>query len=155
MKLWSRGLGRTEIDMDFRYYQVVKDPESGLMTIVGCMQSPVTWEFTLKLEPDDIAGIIKLALNVPLLTFVAKNIYRYPIYLMNRDKYRLEDEEHLAQRVFAVYEKMREGGKGRKKRAKKSETKSEAKGETKRTPKRGSKRKTANVEVQEIAASGA
>jgi len=115
MKLWSRGLGRTEINMDFRYYKVVKDPKTGNPIVIGCMQSPVTWEFTLKLEPDDMAGIVKLVLNVPLLKFALKNAYRYPIYLMNRDNYRLEDEEHLQERVFAVYEKMREGGKARKK----------------------------------------
>ena len=48
MKLWSRGLGKTEINMDLRYYKLVKDEETGGVTIIGNMQSPVTWEFTIK-----------------------------------------------------------------------------------------------------------
>jgi len=138
MKLWSRGLGRTEIDMDLRYYEIVKDPQTGYITVIGTMQSPVTWEFTIKLEPDDIAGVIKLALKLPVLSFAIKNLYRYPMYLMNRKNFVLEEGEKLEEKVMATYEKMM------------SKTK------TKDKKKRGSKRKTAaSIEVQELATSEA
>jgi hypothetical protein len=147
MKLWSRGLGRTEIDMDFRYYKVVTDPKTGYPTIIGCMQSPVTWEFTLKMEPDDIAGVVKLILNLDLLKFAFRNLHRYPIYLMNKDQFKFEDEEHLEERVFAVYDKMRGGGKTRgKKRG----------GAKERAAKRkAAKSKESGVEVKELATSEA
>jgi hypothetical protein len=116
MKLWSRGLGKTEIDMDLRYYKIVEDAETGGLTMIGNMQSPVTWEFTIKLEPDDIAGVIKLALNVPLLKFAAKNLYRYPLYLKNRKDFVLEDDENMEERVMSVYRKMTTPNPDRKKR---------------------------------------
>ncbi len=106
MKLWSRGLGRTEVGMDFRYYKITKDSQTGHPIIVGNMQEPVTWEFTLKLEPDDIAGIVKMLFSVSLLWFVIKNLFRYPIYLLNRKKYVVEGEESLEKRVLGTYEKM-------------------------------------------------
>ncbi|MCP4199820.1 MAG: hypothetical protein GY762_21965 [Proteobacteria bacterium] len=148
MKLWSRGLGKTEIDMDLRYYKIVEDAETGGLTMIGNMQSPVTWEFTIKLEPDDIAGVIKLALNVPLLKFAAKNLYRYPLYLKNRKDFVLEDDEHLEERVMAVYKKMTTPNPDRKKRGgkKRNATKSSEKAPTTDRPK---------VVAQPMASSGA
>ncbi len=118
MKLWSRGLGKTEINMDLRYYKLVKDAETGGVTIIGNMQSPVTWEFTIKLEPEDIAGIVGLALNPPLWSFVAKNLMQVPLYLKNRSEFVLEDAETLEARIMDVYKKMTSPNPDRKKRGK-------------------------------------
>jgi hypothetical protein len=68
MKLWSRGLGKQEIFLDFRYCQAVKDPNEGNMLIIGNMQSPVTWEFKITFQPEDIGGIVKLCF-LPFLAF--------------------------------------------------------------------------------------
>ena len=119
MKLWSRGLGKTEINMDLRYYKIVRDEETGGVTVIGNMQSPVTWEFTIKLEPEDIAGVFQLAMNPPLWGFVAKNLMQIPAYLKNRDAYELEDADNLEQRVMEVYKKMTTPSPDRKKRGKK------------------------------------
>jgi len=51
MKLWSRGLGKTEVLMDFRHYKTVKDPESENVFIIGSMQDPVNWEFKITFTP--------------------------------------------------------------------------------------------------------
>lgn len=106
MKLWSRGLGRTEVTMDFRYYKVIKDPKSGEVIVIGKMQDPVTWEFTMKLEPCDVAGIMKLFFSSAMLGYVFKNMYRYISYLFNRKKYVLEGDEDLEQKVLGTYAKM-------------------------------------------------
>jgi hypothetical protein len=119
MKLWSRGLGKTEIDMDLRYYKLVKDEETGGVTIIGNMQSPVTWEFTIKLEPEDIAGIVGLALNPPLWSFIAKNLMQVPLYFKNRSEFMVEDADKLEQRIMDVYKKMTTPSQGRKKRGSK------------------------------------
>jgi hypothetical protein len=116
MKLWSRGLGKTEINMDLRYYKLVRDEETGGVTIIGNMQSPVTWEFTIKLEPEDIAGIVQLALNPPLWSFIAKNLMQIPLYLKNRSDFILEDAETLEKRIMDVYKKMTSTSPDRKKR---------------------------------------
>ena len=55
-------------------------------------------------------------MNAPLLTFAAKNFYRYFTYLKHRDEFVLEDDEHLEERVMATYEQMMAPAKGRKKR---------------------------------------
>jgi hypothetical protein len=106
MKLWSRGLGRTEVIMDFRYYKVIKDPKSGEVMVIGKMQDPVTWEFTMKLEPSDIAGIMKLFFSFAMLAFVLKNMFLYISYLFNRKQYVLKGDEDLEQKVLGTYEKM-------------------------------------------------
>ena len=105
MKLWSKGLGRTEVSMDFRYYELVKDKNNGDLIVIGNMQDPVTWEFTMKMEPDDIAGILKLFFNFSFIWFVIKNLFRYPVYLWNRKKYITEGHENLEKHVLASYAK--------------------------------------------------
>jgi len=74
MKLWSRGLGKQEIHMDFRYCKTMKDPETGSMLIIGNMQSPVTWEFKITFRPEDIGGILKAVLTPPMFFFALKNL---------------------------------------------------------------------------------
>ncbi len=115
MKLWSRGLGRTEVTMDFRYYKVIKDKKNGDVVIIGNMQDPVTWEFTMKMEPDDIAGVMKILFSFTMLAFVFKNAFRYIKYLFERKKFILEDDEDLETKVLGTYEKMM-SNKPRKKR---------------------------------------
>ena len=105
MKLWSKGLGRTEVTMDFRYYKLIKDKNTDDLIVIGNMQDPVTWEFTMKMEPEDIAGILKLFFNFSFLWFVVKNLFRYPVYLMNRKKFVTEGHENLEEQVLASYTK--------------------------------------------------
>jgi hypothetical protein len=104
MKLWSKGLGRTEVTMDFRYYKLIKDKKNGDLVVIGNMQDPVTWEFTLRLEPDDIAGLVKLLFNFSLFWYVVKNLFRYPLYLINRKKYIPVGHENLEEHVMASYD---------------------------------------------------
>ncbi len=105
MKLWSKGLGRTEVTMDFRYYKLVKDNKNGDLVVIGNMQDPVTWEFTMRLEPDDIAGLLKLVFSFSMLWYVIKNLFRYPLYLLNRKQFVPEGHESLEDRVMASYNK--------------------------------------------------
>ena len=106
MKLWSRGLGRTELTMDCRYYKVIEDPESGHAIVVGNMREPVNWEFTIKMEPHDIAGVMKLLFTWPMLKFVLRNILGYITYFFNRKKYVDPGHENLEQHVLATYEQI-------------------------------------------------
>ncbi len=104
MKLWSRGLGRTEIDMDFRYYKVTKDKETGNICIIGNMHDPVNWEFRIMMEPDDLPGLVKVLLNGSVILYVIKNFFRCFIYLFNRKKYK--EEGDLEQKVMNAYKKL-------------------------------------------------
>jgi hypothetical protein len=87
MKLWSRGLGKTELNMDFRYYQVKRDTAVDNVYIIGKITDPVNWEFRITLGPEDIPGLIKMFMNYCVIRLTLKNIYKYIIYLFNRRKY--------------------------------------------------------------------
>jgi len=108
MKLWSRGLGKTEIYMDFRYYKTLKDPQTGNILIIGNMQSPVTWEFKITVQPEDIGGVMKALLCPPMLFFTIKNLPQYLVYLFNRNKYKLK--ENIVEKVNSTYEQIMTGG---------------------------------------------
>lgn len=61
MKLKSRGLGRKELIMDFREYEVTRDGDEVLVT--GTIKKPVHWDFSIRMSPDDIPGMIKVGLS--------------------------------------------------------------------------------------------
>ena len=67
MKLWSKGLGRTELKMDFRTYQVTQAPDSSNVFISGNITDPVNWEFRITMTPEDVAGLIKIAMSVSMI----------------------------------------------------------------------------------------
>lgn len=106
MKLWSRGLGTTEITMDFRSYQVVKDLDSENIYIIGTMQDPVNWEFRITVTPDDIPGFLKIAANLSVLAMGIKNAYKFVTYLLNRHDFEGDDPKELEKKVNAAYEQM-------------------------------------------------
>lgn len=61
MKLKSRGLGRKELIMDFREYEVTRDGDEVLVS--GTIKKPVHWDFSIRMSPDDIPGMLKVALS--------------------------------------------------------------------------------------------
>ncbi len=110
MKLWSRGLGRTEVMMDFRYYKLLREPGSRDLFIIGRMRDPVNWEFRITLQPEDLPGFMKIFFQFAMLKFILRNSHRYIIDLFRR-KPSMEDElENLEERVSAAYEQVMTGG---------------------------------------------
>lgn len=61
MKLRSRGLGRKELEMDFREYEVKREDDDVLIT--GTIKKPVHWDFSIRMSPEDIPGMIKVAIS--------------------------------------------------------------------------------------------
>ena len=109
MKLWSRGLGRTEVLMDFRYYKTIKDPASDNVYIIGSMRDPVNWEFRITLTPEDVPGLIKTFFNLSLIKLLIMNIHQYFIYLTSRKKYIDNDGADLEIKVNDAYEQVMYG----------------------------------------------
>ncbi|MEW6078886.1 MAG: hypothetical protein AB1724_13805 [Thermodesulfobacteriota bacterium] len=108
MKLWSRGLGKTEIYMDFRHYKTLKDPETGNIMVIGSMQDPVNWEFKVILQPEDIGGIMKSVFNLPVIFFIIKNLHQYLLYLWNRKEFS-KSEAGIVEKVNAAYDQIMKG----------------------------------------------
>lgn len=108
MKLWSRGLGKTEIYMDFRHYKTLKDPVTGNIMIIGSMQDPVNWEFKVILQPEDIGGIMKSVFNLPVIWFIVKNLHQYLIYLWKRKDF-CRSEAGIVDKVNAAYDQIMKG----------------------------------------------
>jgi len=106
MKLWSRGLGRTELKMDCRYYKVKSDPASDNVYIVGKITDPVNWEFRVTLEPDDIPGLVKMFMNYCIIKLTLKNMYKYIIYLFARRKFAEAAGYDIEDKVDQAYMQM-------------------------------------------------
>lgn len=78
MRLRSKGLGRREMVMDFREYEVVIEGDE--LVVVGIIRDPVTWDFSIRFCEDDYLAIVKLAFHPQTL----KAVFRA---LLNRFKH--------------------------------------------------------------------
>jgi len=110
MKLWSRGLGRTELKMDCRYYTVKYDPLKEDVYIIGTITDPVNWEFRVTLQPDDIPGMMKLFFHTSVIKLVFKNFYKYFIYFLNRRKFAEAAGTNIEEKVDDAYRQMMSQG---------------------------------------------
>jgi hypothetical protein len=70
MKLRSRGLGRRELVMDFREYDIVRDGDD--VVVSGTIREPVTWDFTIRISGDDIPGMLRVGLHRQTLSLAAR-----------------------------------------------------------------------------------
>jgi len=109
MKLWSRGLGKTELNMDFRYYVVKKDPDSEDVFVVGKITDPVDWEFKITVGPEDIPGLAKVFFNFSVIKLLMKNLYKYFVYLFNSKKYMEVTGHDIEEKVNEAYASMMKG----------------------------------------------
>lgn len=70
MKLRSRGLGRRELLMDFREYEIARDGSD--VVISGTIREPVNWDFTIRISGDDIPGMLRVGLHRHTLSMAAR-----------------------------------------------------------------------------------
>jgi hypothetical protein len=61
MRLWSRGLGRQELKMDFMRYAISKEGHE--VVISGRITDPVNWDFWIRFAEDDVPGLVRVATN--------------------------------------------------------------------------------------------
>jgi len=122
MKLWSKGLGRTELEMDFRCYEVVGEKRSngngssgeGIVGVYGTITSPVNWDFRVEFGPEDVPGLIRIALTRPFLTMILKNFLLYFSFLKNRHQFKQGKREEVIAKVKKTHQTMVMGVKSRK-----------------------------------------
>jgi hypothetical protein len=71
MKLWSRGLGKQELKMNFMNYDVRRDGQE--VVISGRIVDPVNWEFWIRFGEDDVPGLIRVAKNPSVISMVGRH----------------------------------------------------------------------------------
>jgi hypothetical protein len=74
MRLRSKGLGRKELVMDFREYEIVREGDE--CVVVGVIRDPVNWDFTIRVSEDDVAGMVRLILNPQTLKMVLASFFK-------------------------------------------------------------------------------
>lgn len=89
MRLRSKGLGRKEMVMDFREYEVRMDGDE--LVIVGIIRDPVTWDFSMRFCEDDYPAILGFILRKATL----KHIFRALFSFKKKHHWVGSREEHL------------------------------------------------------------
>lgn len=74
MRLRSRGLGRKELVMDFREYEVVREGDE--VVVVGTIRDPVNWDFTIRICQDDVAGLTWMALRPTMIGMLIRSFFK-------------------------------------------------------------------------------
>ena len=72
MRLRSRGLGRREMVMDFREYELLV--EGNELVVVGTIRDPVSWDFSIRFCEDDYLAIVKLVFHPQTIKAVLRAI---------------------------------------------------------------------------------
>lgn len=122
MKLWSKGLGRTELEMDFRCYEVVGEKRSngngssgeGVVGVYGTITTPVNWDFRVEFGPEDVPGLIRIALTPPFLKMILKNFFSYFSFLKNRKQFAQGERDEVIAKVKKTHQTMVMGVRNRK-----------------------------------------
>lgn len=107
MRLRSKGLGRREMVMDFREYELLL--EGNELVVVGTIRDPVTWDFSIRFCEDDYLAIVKLAFHPQTLKAVARALFhRFKDHHWGKDRavHQAEGQESLAQVRQSVNERV-------------------------------------------------
>ncbi len=70
MRLWSRGLGRQELKMDFMRYAISKEGHE--VVISGRITDPVNWDFWIRFDENDVPGLVRVATNRKVVGLVGR-----------------------------------------------------------------------------------
>jgi hypothetical protein len=91
MRLRSRGLGRKELVLDFREYEVVRTDDE--LVVVGTIRDPVNWDFTIRICEDDVPGMTWLVLRRAMVGLLLRAFFKR----RKRHHWGEEHSEHLAE----------------------------------------------------------
>ncbi|KYC29499.1 protein of unknown function [Sterolibacterium denitrificans] len=107
MRLRSKGLGRREMVMDFREYEVVI--EGNELVVVGIIRDPVTWDFSIRFCEDDYPAVFKLAFHPQTLKAVFRamlNRFRSHHWGKERVQHQADGKASLAEVRKTVQERV-------------------------------------------------
>jgi hypothetical protein len=90
MKLWSRGLGKQELYMNFMYYDVRREGQE--VVISGRITDPVNWDFWIRFDEDDVPGLIRVAKNPSIIAMVLRRSFKKVFLFWRRPAEEVEVE---------------------------------------------------------------
>lgn len=93
MRLWSRGLGKQELKMDFMRYAISREGQE--VVISGRITDPVNWDFWIRFDEDDVPGLVRVATNRSVIGLVTRRWFKKILFLRRR-RVRAEPEEPLS-----------------------------------------------------------
>ncbi len=67
MRVWSQGLGKQELVLEFAKADIVR--EEGKLYIRGIVQEPVNWNFEITIHGEDVPGFYNVLFSIPVLRF--------------------------------------------------------------------------------------
>ena len=107
MRVWSQGLGKQELVLEFAKSNVVR--EEGKVFIRGIVQEPVNWQFEITIDAADVPGFYHVLFSVPVLRFSLKNL---------GDLFRFINDKFIARRMGMKAEDKQPVESSRRRRAK-------------------------------------
>ena len=87
MKMWSQGLGKNELVVDFRKYKVIEEtnPDNVTETVIkGITKEPVKWEFQIRVRPEDMPGFLNIFFKPATLFFILRNVHRVCFFFLQK-----------------------------------------------------------------------
>lgn len=72
MRVWSQGLGKQELVLEFAKSNVTR--EGGKIFIRGIVQEPVNWQFEITIYKEDVPGFYNVLFSIPVARFSLKNL---------------------------------------------------------------------------------
>ena len=92
MKMWSEGLGKIQLEVDFSHYWV--ETEENGTVIKGVTVQPVQWDFKATFLKEDIPGLLNIFFKPTTWWFILKNFYYVILFLyekaFKRERYTAE-----------------------------------------------------------------
>ena len=84
MRFWSKGLGERELVIDLSKGNLTL--EEGNVFMRGTIVEPVNWNYEITLFPEDVRGILRVALSIQGISYFMKNISGVGTYISKLGK---------------------------------------------------------------------
>ncbi len=106
MKMWSKGLGRTELSMNPDQCRIVKEKGTENLVVYGNVADPVDWEFKITIRPEDFPGFIKMVVSYTVIIHFLKHLVRTTLSLIGFGEEKRGPDENLIETVDLAYEQI-------------------------------------------------
>ena len=72
MRIWTTGLGKQELVLDFAKSNMTREGDK--VFVRGIVQQPVNWNFEITLTGDDVVGLLRVIFTTAVFRHFVRNI---------------------------------------------------------------------------------